>query len=547
MKNLASFSMIHKRVCKIKEQLNLEHLGSAFDRLSLKIILRLNEDEIEESLTDGANDCGIDAIYISEKTIHFCNCKYGYDIDQTDKNFPGTEIEKLISTVSLIMQSNIERSSVNDALWDKYLEIRNAFLEGSVNQIKIHLISNKMKPTISDQNKIESALSRYRLIDVKYYDLDDLVNHLLLSNEEAINSNILLLDDQHFEKSDGSLKTIVGVVAAEDYLKMLTNKNNNTELIESAFNDNVRLYKPKHSVNKAIIDSALSEHNHQFFYLNNGVTIICEDCTYVPHVRNQNITLKNIQVINGGQTTHSLFEAYKKDKEKVSKVDILIRICVTKKDSQLAEQISESSNNQIPIGSRDLKANDLIQKKLQDEFTSLGYFYERKNNQFVDEDHDKVLSNELLAQLYLSYELGKPSEAKNNKSRIFGDMYEAIFDEEKISAEILLKLHKIYLPLSTKKKEIQNLKRKKELINEKDAFVSRAIFHIIYGVKLFITKENKSIDNQNDIDEAIEKSIKAVSYLVDIEMSKRGQLYTHDKYFKETSTNTQLSDYIAEL
>jgi hypothetical protein len=543
MKNLASFSMIHQRVIAIKEQLKLETIGTAF---ALSSVLQLNEDDIEDSITDGSLDCGIDAIYILDNIIHICNCKYAYDINQTEKNFPGNEIEKIISTTTLMLSVSLTRESVNKLLWDKYKEIEALFIESGVKKIIIHLISNKQKPLPADRSKLENALSKYRIVEYKYYDLEDLVNILLSSKDISIDSSLMLLDDQHFEKSDGDLKTIIGVITAEDYLKMLLDKNNNNKLIEHAFNDNVRVYKPKHSVNKAIINSALSNENYQFFYLNNGVTIICEECNYIPHIRNQNIKIKNLQIVNGGQTTHSLFEAYKKDKNKVKNIDLLVRICIARKNTGLAEMIGESTNNQIPIGSRDLKSNDIIQKKLQDEFEMLGYYYERKSNQFSDHEYTKIPNNELLAQLYLAYELDSPSEAKNNKNYIFNNLYEIIFDEENISAQILLNIYKVYLPLSRMKKAIQDKKRKNEFIVERESFHSRAIFHILNGVKFILKYEGKSIDCPNDVEYAIEKSIEYIQEIVDDEMARRKELYTHDKFFKEIATNRIISNYFFE-
>jgi hypothetical protein len=546
VKNLASFSMIHQRANRIKENSDLESVGQAFDRLALKIILKLNDDDIEESITDGSNDCGIDAIYLEEQIIHICNCKYTYDIDQTEKNFPGSEIEKIIATLGMIMSSNLSREVVNDAIWDKYLEIRDMFLNGKANKIIIHLVSNKQKPVQLERTKLENAFTRYRIVECKYYDLEDLVNILISGKEQKINSSLLLLDDQHFEKADGALRTIIGVVTAEDYINMLIDSTDNNRLIESAFDDNVRQYRPKHSVNKAIIKSALSDANYQFFYLNNGVTIICEECTYTPHVRNQKIQLLNLQIINGGQTTHSLFEAYKKEKEKVRDIDILVRICIAKKDTALAELISESTNNQIPIGSRDLKANDFIQKKLQDEFEQLGFCYERKNNQYDDNERYEILNNELLAQLYLAFELDAPAEAKNNKGQIFSNLYEIIFNEESISAEYLLDIYKAYLPLAKKKKEIQKRKRRKELDNEKDAFPSRAIFHILNGIKLVLKYESKSLKNESDVIYATERSLAIMKEIVEREMDSRKELYTHDKFFKEITTNKIVAEYFAQ-
>ncbi len=94
-----------------------------------------------------------------------------------------------------------------------------------------------------------------------------------------------------------------------------------------------------------------------------------------------------------------------------------------------------------------------------------------------------VLSNELLGQLFMAYHLDMPSEAKNNKVKVFGELDHFIFDENIISAAELLRLYKLYLPLLNQKEEIQNKKRSKKPVAEKDAFISRATFHILNGIK----------------------------------------------------------------
>lgn len=546
MRNLVSFSMLHNRVESLKNELNLDNIGQAFDRIILKIIFKMNDDEIEDSITDGSNDCGIDAVYIEDDIVHICNCKYAYDIDQTEKNFPGSEIDKIISTITLMLSSSLSRNSVNEALWEKYVQIKSMFLTASIKKIVIHFLSNKEKPLLADRDKLEKALSRFKIISYKYYDLEDIITTLISAKPMKLTGKLMLLDDKHFEKNNGELKTIIGVVPADNYLQMLINKENPNHLLEDAFNDNIRLYKPKHSVNKAIVKSALSVNNYQFFYLNNGITIICEKCGYIPNIRNQVIEITNFQIINGGQTTHSLFEAYKKNPETVKQIDILVRICVANNNSDLAELISESTNNQIPVMTRDLKSNDFIQKKLEEDFINYGYFYERKSNQYSDVDTNKILSNELLAQIYMAYELGKPSEAKNNKSKIFNSLYEAIFDEEKISAEILLNLYNLYLPISKIKKDLLKMKRNNESISDEKAFISYAIYHILFAIKLIANREGLDIKKEESKQYLIDKGIKIIQGIVK-EESSRDNEFTFDKFFKETNTNRIISSCIDSL
>ena len=81
-------------------------------------------------------------------------------------------------------------------------------------------------------------------------------------------------------------------------------------------------------------------------------------------------------------------------------------------------------------------------------------------------------------------------------------------------------------------------------VNEKDAFISRAIFHLLNTVKIIEEKEKLDFTKQKDIDKAIKKAITFVGEVVKSEAKNRGDLYTHDKFFKETSTNKIISNHV---
>jgi AIPR protein len=333
-------------------------------------------------------------------------------------------------------------------------------------------------------------------------------------------------------------------VAAVDLVKLVVDPSNPNQINEDAFNDNVRVYQKQNRINQRILETALSDANFEFWYLNNGITLVCEDCIYQPNSRSPRVTLTDFQIVNGGQTTHALFEAYLKKPEKLDDVLLLLRICQTKRSNPIADKISETTNSQTPVTTRDLHANDRIQRKLEEEFRSLGYFYERKANQFSSESHSKRLNNELLAQLSLAFYLDQPSEAKNTKTVVFGDKYDDIFREDLVTAERLLIPLRFYLPLQKLKKEIQRKKRRKEHINEREAFVSRAIFHILNVINRVCVKEKLSLDEDSNVPVLIDKSIVHIGKIVQNEQTKRGDLYTHDKFFKETQTNRIIHDYI---
>jgi len=420
MPNLSTFSMLHEKVKKYKVINDLDTFSIAFIGLSLETILHLNSDEIEDAITDGSMDGGIDAIYISDRMVHIFTFKYTEDFEKTRKNFPENDLDKLLVTIQSIYNRQLIKADVNEILWDKVNDIWTLF-ESGVLDFRYYICSNKLKPVEHARRKFEQALKPFRFVDFIYLDQEDLVNKILEHKYRKVNGQLSFIDKQYFERSDGNIKGIVATVAADNLIKLVTDPDNKDQINEDVFNDNVRVYKKNNRINESIVETALSEENYQFWYLNNGITIVCEDCTYMPNTRSPHVTLSNFQIVNGGQTTHALFEAYHKDLERFENVLLLVRICQTKRDNIIADKISETTNSQTPVTTRDLHANDRIQRKLEDEFRSLGYFYERKANQYEDELDTHRLNNELLAQLYLAYYLNMSSEAKNNKSLVFSE------------------------------------------------------------------------------------------------------------------------------
>jgi hypothetical protein len=238
-----------------------------------------------------------------------------------------------------------------------------------------------------------------------------------------------------------------------------------------------------------------------------------------------------------------LFDAYQESPEKLEDVLIIVRICETR-DSRISEKISETTNSQTPVNTRDLHANDEIQRKIEEEFASLGYFYERKKNQHQTQEKAQRLDNELLGQIYLAYYLDRPSEAKNTKTLVFGDAYDMIFDETTVNARRMLAPYRIYLPINKRKAEIQRKKRRKLPISEKDAFVSRATFHILNAARYIAEHRDLDLQKDAEIEKAVSIAIRFIGQVVTAQRKRKQDSYTHDKFFKEIQTNTLIREHV---
>ncbi len=409
--------------------------------------------------------------------------------------------------------------------------------------------------------RLNSVISEYLTVPMPVYiDQDELMRLLLKSETPRIDGTVKLTDRLHFLKSDGNIRTVIGVIPAQELIDLVKVNGSEGQINEEVFHENIRLYKPTHNVNKEIIETAKSEDNYQFFYLNNGVTLICDKFIFTPNTRNPQVAMENIRIINGGQTTHSLFEVYKETPRAIDNIDLLLRICEVRQEDAISKRISQTTNNQIPVANRDLRSNDQVQKKIQKGMEELGYYYERKPNEHRDKPKSKVINNELAGQLIMAYHLGMPSEAKNSKILVFTSKYDDIFDEEKVTAEEILRLVSLYDPILNIKKEIQKRKRRKEKLDEKDAFISRATFHILYGLSIIINHEAKVLEAEDlapedkkvrlqairsDSSGKLTKlSIDMIRELVQSKMAVPEEEFNSDKFFKEIPTNIIIRDHI---
>jgi hypothetical protein len=203
----------------------------------------------------------------------------------------------------------------------------------------------------------------------------------------------------------------------------------------------------KNPVNSEIFKTCTSDNGDStlFWFLNNGITIVCEHFDFTNDPDHPMVDLKNVQIVNGCQTAVTLREAYDKGMLK-DHVNVLLRIYETK-DPSLTSRITLTTNNQNKIVGRDLKANDAVQTDIQKiMFDRFGYFYERKGREFSELSPDKktrIIPNDKAGQAYLAIVRKKPSIARGFAGRVWEQHYDDIFNHTTV--EDLLLAYKIHV------------------------------------------------------------------------------------------------------
>lgn len=206
----------------------------------------------------------------------------------------------------------------------------------------------------------------------------------------------------------------------------------------SVFDSNIRRFLgTRGAVNSDILktctDTAVSA---QFWFLNNGITVICDSFDAVTDPDNAHVKIKNMQIVNGCQTASALALADKTG-NLAPDTRVMLRIYEAA-DAQLVDKIVLTTNNQNKISSRDLRSNDKTQLDMEEAFRAYNFYYERKVNQFgADIPVDRIVVNELVAQAYLAVALKKPSDARRRKYKVWGEMYDRIFSGQVVEPYII--------------------------------------------------------------------------------------------------------------
>jgi AIPR protein. len=575
---LQDFSVVKAYLEKKKEENELDKLSDAFYYMALEQILDIEDEEIFDAITDssflnvqkgvGGHDRGIDAIFIENKkvpVIHLFNCKYTDKFSKAkDSNFPSGEIDKIAQYLEMVMAQEVQAiNASNDILKQKTEDIWSVFEEVSPTFI-LHLCANYDRGLQEDEdNRLKKILSKYSNFTYQFHGISSFVRGINGKEKTVINGKFRIPANLMFEKSDGDIRALILSVNGLELLRlMLADENirnqldlddNNLmfmqSLCEDTFYDNVRIYQTQKSrINKSIVKTVLSrEERARFFYYNNGITITCKSFSYPKGPTMPIVTLEDIQVVNGSQTMHALFEVMRLDEhnvESLREIELLCRIYELK-NPQYSSRIAEYTNSQNPVTTRDIRSIDLVQQNLESEFKYKGYFYERKKDQYKDEPKKKRLDAGKVGQVLMAFYNEMPAEAKNDKKLIFGEKYDDIFNDS-INADKVLVAYKLYEKIEGAKKEFV---RNRDTLTSKEreckSYLGYVSFYILYtlgvlasanGIAFAVENIEKIFDLYSIALALIEKAIK--------QERKYVESYNHGAFFKGSRPKVYILDFV---
>lgn len=577
--SLQDFSLVKTYVDKTKDEYQLQNTSFAFYYFALNWMLDLQDNEIDDSITDTAylqikgsmsgHDRGIDALYIDSnetpQVIHLFNFKYTDEFKNTAKNFPAKEIDKIVTFLSALMHKDETfKEDINPVLFSKVEEIWSIF-QSENPRFVIHICSNYYKGIEESESKrFEKEIDKYSNFTIEYHQMPYFVARLTRRGKQTVHGKIRAIDKNLFEKSDGDIRALIVDIDARDLIRIVLDDEDirnavdlddygnlaKFKILEDAFEDNVRIYlKLRSRINRNIKETALSDENHRFFYFNNGITLTCDKFKYPKNQRSPIIELENLQIVNGGQTVHALYEAFLDNPSKFEDIEVLCRIYQTD-NRELSVNIAEFTNSQNPVKSRDIRSNDYAQKKLEAELLAKGFYYERKKAQHQGKPKQLRIDAEKTGQALMALFYRLPAEAKDQKRLIFADKYEDVFVDNITADDVLLAV-RLFDKIENEKNKAKPNVYQDPATYESASFILHSSYYLLYLIGELATIQKIPITYTN-IDllfslypSAVDLISKAV-FLEQTTLRDYKESYNHRMFFKGNRPKKHLEELLKQ-
>lgn len=224
----------------------------------------------------------------------------------------------------------------------------------------------------------------------------------------------------------------IGVVTAHELLKILSTQG---ELRPNIFDENVRLYQGEDNpVNKEIFRTLSGERRGQFPYLNNGLTVIASAMETV----SDRVTLKDYQVVNGGQTSHEIFRWASSLEDNEERETILTSTWVPLKviqspDRSTLRDVTLATNNQTEVTDYEKRANSHKSTEVEEYFSQSGVGglrYKRQSGAAkMDTVQAKVTETAELTRSVAATAFGQSSMATRSKKEVEERLGDYVWEE----------------------------------------------------------------------------------------------------------------------
>jgi len=282
----------------------------------------------------------------------------------------------------------------SDPAWSLAREIYQ--LRDNITRLRIIILSNAV---VSKLKAFEEAeVAGYKCT----YDIWDLERFYRIQTSATGKETIVINFEEEFGEGIPCLPAYTGDGTYQSFLLAIPGTqmaNLYEQYGERLLEQNVRTFLQfRGNVNKGMRNTILNE-PHMFFAYNNGITATAEEVDIFSESGVTRIkSMKNLQVVNGGQTTASLYTALTKFKADLDSVYVQMKLTVVPPEGVeiVVPRISEYANTQNKVNAADLSSNHPVHVRIEEFSRRLWapsiaggvretrWFYERARGQYAN-------------------------------------------------------------------------------------------------------------------------------------------------------------------
>ena len=494
-----------------------------FERFCAEQILKnfpLTDDEIQAGIVDGEHDGGIDSAYA------FVNSEL------VREDFDTSAFKSHVHIELHLIQSKTS-GGFSEAPVNCFISATRNLLNLQADYSNLTQYNESVKDVLNSFRKTYSDLaSKFPRLKIRYYyasksaaanispnlerkrdELIGVAKELFPNENDDVAMEFLgarrLLDlartcpqtthSLTVKKNLSDTNAYVVLTSLSSYTSFI--KDSEGKIRQDLFESNVRDFQGSTEVNNDIATTLQQETIVDFWWMNNGVTILANKITLSGDV----ITMENPQIVNGLQTSKQIAEHSGLDPDNQS---IMVKI-LSSEDDETRDKIIKSTNSQNKIQPASLRATDQVQRDIEDALKTVDLYYDRRKNYYKNQGkpRNRIIGIPLMAQVIMSIILAQPDSARARPSSLIkrDKEYSEIFSDK--------------YPMSLYINGADLLRRTQEVLRTRSEMTQRdrtnLRFYILYWLVASTTKNVKPNPEQvaklnrdqvtdNDIEAAID-------------------------------------------
>lgn len=391
-----------------------------------------NFKDIEFCVTDGKDDGGIDFVIFDDSDTQKLIIGQSKNTNDLQPNKVVEELRKMKSTLNNF-KSTSNLSIYNDNLKKALSEALDTFESESDINVEYYICTTA---NIDNTSAIENKILSDGQLDLTTDEVSVYAFNRLTEELEHHYESKSTVDEYKFEIDEANnylqynsekYKGAFANISSKSLINLYNSKAN-----DGLFDLNIRNYFKSKGVDSGIIQT-LNKYRSDFWFLNNGLTIVCTDFSF----SGNSLKVKNFSIVNGGQTTY-LISTYKGNNHDeffipcklVSNgepIDDLSEV-----NARFFSQIAQATNTQKAISPRDLRSNSNEMISLQAHLLNkyrINLTIKKGTKKIDKNKFDIEIANDQFAQIMTSFVYQQPGKARSSKMSLFenDDNYKRVF------------------------------------------------------------------------------------------------------------------------